>query len=36
MKLTLKYDVTIEGGKLQGKVRMGMFGTAKLTGERAN
>ena len=35
MPLTLKYDVTIEGDKLKGKVKMGMFGTAKLTGERA-
>jgi carbon-monoxide dehydrogenase large subunit len=35
MPLTLKYDVTIEGDKLRGKVKMGMFGTAKLTGERA-
>jgi carbon-monoxide dehydrogenase large subunit len=35
MPLTLRYDVTIEGDKLKGKVKMGMFGTAKLTGERA-
>ena len=35
MSITLKYDVTIEGDKLKGKVKMGMFGTAKLTGERA-
>jgi carbon-monoxide dehydrogenase large subunit len=34
MKITLKYDITIEGDKLTGKVKMGMFGNAKLTGER--
>jgi carbon-monoxide dehydrogenase large subunit len=34
MSLTLKYDVKIEGDKLTGKVKMGFFGTAKLTGER--
>ena len=35
MPITLKYDVTIDGDTLRGKVKMGMFGTAKLTGERA-
>lgn len=34
MPLTLKYDVVIDGDKLTGKVKMGMFGTAKLTGQR--
>lgn len=34
MKITLKYDITIEGDKLSGKVKMGFFGNAKLTGER--
>jgi carbon-monoxide dehydrogenase large subunit len=34
MKLTLKYDIVIDGDKLTGKVKMGFFGTAKLTGER--
>lgn len=34
MKITLKYDITIEGDKLTGKVKMGFFGNAKLTGER--
>ena len=34
MSLTLKYDVQIESDKLAGKVKMGFFGTAKLTGER--
>ena len=33
--LTLKYDLRIEGDRLVGKVKMGIFGTAKLTGERA-
>jgi carbon-monoxide dehydrogenase large subunit len=35
MPITLKYDVVIEGDALRGKVKMGMFGTAKLTGNRA-
>lgn len=35
MKLTLKYDITIEGDKLAGKVKMGIFGKAKLSGNRA-
>jgi carbon-monoxide dehydrogenase large subunit len=34
MKITLKYDLTVEGDKLTGKVKMGIFGTAKLTGDR--
>jgi aerobic carbon-monoxide dehydrogenase large subunit len=34
VSLTLKYEVQIEGDKLLGKVKMGFFGTAKLTGER--
>ncbi len=34
VSLTLKYDVQIEGDKLSGKVKMGFFGNAKLTGER--
>ena len=33
--LTLKYDLRIEGDRLVGKVKMGIFGTAKLSGERA-
>ena len=35
MKITLKYDITIEGDTLSGRVKMGIFGKAKLTGERA-
>jgi carbon-monoxide dehydrogenase large subunit len=34
MKITLKYDVAVEGDRLTGKVKMGIFGSAKLTGER--
>jgi aerobic carbon-monoxide dehydrogenase large subunit len=34
MKITLKYDIIVEGDKLTGKVKMGFFGNAKLTGER--
>jgi carbon-monoxide dehydrogenase large subunit len=32
--LTLKYDLTVDGDKLSGKVKMGAFGSAKLNGER--
>ena len=32
--ITLKYDITIEGDKLTGKCKMGLFGSANLTGER--
>jgi carbon-monoxide dehydrogenase large subunit len=35
MKITLKYDIAVEGDRLSGKVKMGIFGSAKLTGERA-
>ncbi|MDB6160038.1 MAG: xanthine dehydrogenase [Gammaproteobacteria bacterium] len=35
MPITLKYDLTVEGNKLSGKVKMGLFGSANLTGERA-
>ena len=35
MKITLKYDIAVEGDRLTGKVKMGIFGSAKLTGERA-
>jgi carbon-monoxide dehydrogenase large subunit len=34
MKVTLKYDIAVEGDKLSGKVKMGIFGSAKLTGQR--
>lgn len=35
MPITLKYDLTIEGDTLSGKCKLGMFGTAKVTGERS-
>ncbi len=35
MPITLKYDLTIAGNVLTGKVKLGMFGTAKVTGQRA-
>ena len=34
MSLTLKYEATVEGDKIVGKCKMGIFGTAKLVGER--
>jgi carbon-monoxide dehydrogenase large subunit len=34
VKVTLNYDVLIDGDTLTGKVKMGIFGKAKLTGER--
>ena len=34
MKITLKYDISIDGDKLTGKCKMGMMGSAKLTGHR--
>jgi aerobic carbon-monoxide dehydrogenase large subunit len=34
IKITLKYNVEFDGPKLVGKVKMGIFGTAKLVGER--
>jgi carbon-monoxide dehydrogenase large subunit len=35
MKITLKYDLGIEGDAITGKCKMGMFGSAKVTGQRA-
>ncbi len=34
MPLTLRYDIQVDGSRLTGKAKMGIFGTAKLTGER--
>jgi carbon-monoxide dehydrogenase large subunit len=34
MKMTLKYAITVDGDQMTGKVKLGMFGSAKLTGER--
>jgi carbon-monoxide dehydrogenase large subunit len=36
IKITLKYNVEFDGPKLTGKVKMGIFGTAKLVGERTS
>lgn len=36
MKITLKYDLEITGDTLTGKCKMGMFGSAKVTGTRAS
>jgi aerobic carbon-monoxide dehydrogenase large subunit len=35
LKVTLKYDIAVAGNRLTGKVKMGIFGSAKLTGQRA-
>ncbi len=35
MKLTLKYNLAVEGDRITGKCKMGMFGSAKVSGERA-
>ena len=34
VSLTLKYDLQVDGDKMTGKVKMGFFGTAKVSGER--
>ncbi len=34
MKITLKYDLTVDGDVISGKVKLGMLGSAKLTGTR--
>jgi carbon-monoxide dehydrogenase large subunit len=33
--ITLKYDIVVGANKLTGKCKMGLFGTANVTGERA-
>lgn len=35
MKITLKYDLLFEGDGVSGKAKMGMFGSAKVSGTRA-
>ncbi|WP_200844760.1 MULTISPECIES: xanthine dehydrogenase family protein molybdopterin-binding subunit [unclassified Novosphingobium] len=35
MKITLKYDLLFDGDSMSGKCKMGMFGSAKVSGERA-
>ena len=34
MPVTLKYNIEVTGDQMAGKVKMGMFGTARVTGER--
>ncbi|MFT3930663.1 MAG: xanthine dehydrogenase family protein molybdopterin-binding subunit [Spongiibacteraceae bacterium] len=34
MKITLKYNLVIDGDKISGKCKMGIFGSAKVSGER--
>ncbi|WP_395391037.1 xanthine dehydrogenase family protein molybdopterin-binding subunit [Novosphingobium sp. BL-8A] len=34
MKITLKYDLEVSGDAITGKCKMGMFGSAKVTGQR--
>jgi aerobic carbon-monoxide dehydrogenase large subunit len=34
MPITLKYDLVVDGNALSGKAKLGMFGTAKVTGVR--
>ena len=34
MKITLKYDLQVDGDAIFGKVKMGMFGSSKLSGQR--
>jgi carbon-monoxide dehydrogenase large subunit len=34
MPITLKYDLTVDGDALSGTAKLGMFGKAKVTGER--
>lgn len=35
MRLTLKYELLIEGDTISGNAKLGIFGTAKVTGRRA-
>jgi carbon-monoxide dehydrogenase large subunit len=34
MPITLKYDLSVEGNTISGKAKLGMFGTAKVSGVR--
>jgi carbon-monoxide dehydrogenase large subunit len=34
MPITLKYELTVSGNSLSGKCKLGLFGTAKISGER--
>ena len=35
MPLTLEFSVTVDGAEMSGRVKLGMFGDAPLTGKRA-
>ena len=35
MKITLKYDLAVDGDTIAGKCKMGVFGSAKVSGQRA-
>ena len=35
MPMKLEFDANVEGDKMTGNVKLGMFGNASLTGERA-
>jgi carbon-monoxide dehydrogenase large subunit len=35
MPLTLKYELLVEGDRISGKAKLGIFGTAKVSGQRA-
>ncbi|HVL00271.1 MAG TPA: molybdopterin cofactor-binding domain-containing protein, partial [Dongiaceae bacterium] len=34
LKITLKYNLIVEGNRISGKCKMGIFGSAKLTGQK--
>ena len=34
LKITLKYNLTVDGNRISGKCKMGIFGSAKLTGHK--
>ncbi|GAB1262552.1 hypothetical protein [Aurantivibrio plasticivorans] len=36
MPVTLKFDATVDGDTISGKVSLGMFGSSDLTGTRAS
>ena len=36
MKITLKYTLEVDGDKISGKCKMGIFGSAKVNGQRAS
>ena len=36
MPITLKFDATVDGDSISGKVSLGMFGSSELTGTRVS